>query len=216
MKLVITMSRRFGTGASIIATELSKRLDIPVYDKAYIEEQLNDRMYESEAEAIRKLAEHPCIILGRCASDILKDKMNVLNIFVCADKEDRIRRIMEKENLDYNGAKERVETTDEERASYYYEHTGKSYGKIYKLKMNQFRDVLKQEQGGKSYDAIIYVGEYDGLPIFTFTASHKRDDLESPSKEYRNVIKKGILETYANLTVDDVERYFLDCENNNK
>ena len=28
MKLVITMSRRFGTGASIIATELSKRLDI--------------------------------------------------------------------------------------------------------------------------------------------------------------------------------------------
>ena len=26
MKLVITMSRRFGTGASIIATELSKRL----------------------------------------------------------------------------------------------------------------------------------------------------------------------------------------------
>ena len=96
MKLVITMSRRFGTGASIIATELSKRLDIPVYDKAYIEEQLNDRMYESEAEAIRKLAEHPCIILGRCASDILKDKMNVLNIFVCADKEDRIRRIMEK------------------------------------------------------------------------------------------------------------------------
>ena len=130
MKLVITMSRRFGTGASIIATELSKRLDIPVYDKAYIEEQLNDRMYESEAEAIRKLAEHPCIILGRCASDILKDKMNVLNIFVCADKEDRIRRIMEKENLDYNGAKERVETTDEERASYYYEHTGKTWGDV--------------------------------------------------------------------------------------
>ena len=28
MKLVITMSRRFGTGASIIATELSKRLEI--------------------------------------------------------------------------------------------------------------------------------------------------------------------------------------------
>ena len=36
MKLVITMSRRFGTGASVIANELSKRLDIPVYDKAYV------------------------------------------------------------------------------------------------------------------------------------------------------------------------------------
>ena len=36
MKLVITMSRRFGTGASIIASELSERLGVPVYDKAYI------------------------------------------------------------------------------------------------------------------------------------------------------------------------------------
>ena len=59
MKLVITMSRRFGTGASIIASELSERLGVPVYDKAYIEEKLNDHEYESEAEAIRKLAEKP-------------------------------------------------------------------------------------------------------------------------------------------------------------
>ena len=99
MKLVITMSRRFGTGASIIAKELSERLNIPVYDKAYIEEKIHDHMYESEAEAIRRLAEQPCIILGRCASDILRDRMNVLNIFVCADKEDRIRRIMDKYSL---------------------------------------------------------------------------------------------------------------------
>ena len=114
MKLVITMSRRFGTGASIIAEELSKRLDIPVYDKAYIEEKLSDHKYESEAEAIRKLAESPCIILGRCASDILKDRMNVLNIYVSAAKEDRIQRIMKKENLDHDAAKEKVEHTDEE------------------------------------------------------------------------------------------------------
>ena len=120
MKLVITMSRRFGTGASIIAEELSKRLDIPVYDKAYIEEKLSDHKYESEAEAIRKLAENPCIILGRCASDILKDRMNVLNIYVSAAKEDRIQRIMKKENLDHDAAKEKVEHTDEERADDYH------------------------------------------------------------------------------------------------
>ena len=44
MKLVITMSRRFGTGASIIASELSERLGVPVYDKAYIEEKINDHV----------------------------------------------------------------------------------------------------------------------------------------------------------------------------
>ena len=94
MKLVITMSRKYGTGASLIAKELSERLGIPVYDKAYIEEQLSGHKYESEAEAIRKLSEQPCIILGRCASDILKGRLDVFNIFIRADKEDRIRRIM--------------------------------------------------------------------------------------------------------------------------
>ncbi len=87
-------------------------------------------MYDSEAEAIRNLAEKPCIILGRCASDILKDRMNVLNIFVCADKEDRIKRIMKLEDLSYEDAKEKIDKTDEQRASYYYEHTGKTWGDV--------------------------------------------------------------------------------------
>ena len=143
MKLVITMSQRFGTGASIIAEELSKRLDIPVYDKAYIEEQLHDHMYESEAEAIRKLAETPCIILGRCASDILKDRMNVLNIFVCADREDRIQRIMAKDSLTYDEARKKVKKTDEERASYYYEHTGKTWGDV-----NDYHMILDTSELG--------------------------------------------------------------------
>lgn len=130
MKLVITMSRRFGTGASIIAAELSRRLEIPVYDRAYIEQQLNDHLYESEAEAIRRLAEKPCIILGRCASDILKDRMNVLNIFVCADKKDRIERIMKLEGLSREDAEYKIDETDAQRAMYYYEHTGKTWGDV--------------------------------------------------------------------------------------
>ena len=86
MKLVITMSRRYGTGASVIAEELSKRLGIPVYDKVNVEQELSRNTYESEVEAIKGLAQKPCIILGRCASEILKDRLNVFNIYVCADK----------------------------------------------------------------------------------------------------------------------------------
>ena len=70
MNLVITISRRFGTGASLIAQELSEKLGVPVYDKAYIEHELDDDSYATEAEVIKGLAEHPCIILGRCASEI--------------------------------------------------------------------------------------------------------------------------------------------------
>lgn len=80
MNLVITMSRRFGTGASIIAKELSERLHIPVYDKDDVEHGMRENAFESEADAIRELAKQPCIIIGRCASEFLKDKSNVINI----------------------------------------------------------------------------------------------------------------------------------------
>lgn len=109
MKLVITMSRRYGTGASMIAKELSEQLGIPVYDKVNVEEELSKNTYESEVEVIRQLAKEPCIILGRCASEILKDQRNVFSIYVCADKEDRIRRIMKIENLPYEDAKAEIE-----------------------------------------------------------------------------------------------------------
>ena len=109
MNLVITMSRRFGTGASIIAKELSERLHIPVYDKDDVEHGMRENAFESEADAIRELAKQPCIIIGRCASEFLKDKSNVINIYVCADKEDRIKRIMK---------------------LYYYKNTGKTWGDV--------------------------------------------------------------------------------------
>ncbi len=101
MGLVITMSRRYGTGASTIAKELSERLELPVYDKVDVEQEVRKNAFETEAEAIRELAEEPCIILGRCASEILKDQSNVFNIYVCAEKEDRIHRVMERDSLSY-------------------------------------------------------------------------------------------------------------------
>ncbi len=130
MKLVITMSRRYGTGASQIAEGLSRRLHIPVYDKAIVKERMDGDSYESEASVIRELAKEPCIILGRCASEILKDKRNVFNIYICADKEDRIRRIMELENCTYEEAKMKLKQTDSERSAYYHEHTGKAWGDV--------------------------------------------------------------------------------------
>ncbi len=159
MKLVITMSRRFGTGASIIASELSERLGVPVYDKAYIEEKLNDHEYESEAEAIRKLAEKPCIILGRCASDILKDRMNVLNIFVCADKEDRILRIMQKRSSGSRQCqRESGKRLTKERAAYYYDHTGKTWGDV-----NDYHMILDTSELGVENCADILMHYFEKL-----------------------------------------------------
>ena len=120
MNLVITMSRRFGTGASIIAKELSERLHIPVYDKDDVEHGMRENAFESEADAI----------IGRCASEFLKDKSNVINIYVCADKEDRIKRIMKLFSLTREAAEVMLEETDKQRAEYYYKNTGKTWGDV--------------------------------------------------------------------------------------
>ena len=111
MGLVITMSRRYGTGASTIAKELSERLGLPVYDKVNVEQEVRKNAFETEAEAIRELAEKPCI-------------------YVCAEKEDRIHRVMEKDGLSYEEAVKRIEETDAEREKYYYQHTGRTWGDV--------------------------------------------------------------------------------------
>jgi len=143
MKLVITMSRRYGTGASKIARDLADRLEIPLYNKEYFETALEQRVYESESDAIRELAKEPCIILGRCACEILKDRKNVLNVYVTAEREDRIRRVMELFSLDYEEAKEFMEKNDKARADYYHEHTGKAWGDV-----NDYHLILDRSELG--------------------------------------------------------------------
>ena len=88
-----------------------------------------------------------------------------------------------------------------------YEHSGKSYGKMYKIKMSQFKDVLAQEQRCKLYDATIYVGVKDNLPIFTFTSSHKLNNITLPSKEYCSVIEKGLYKLF-DIDRETIYNYF--------
>lgn len=90
-----------------------------------------------------------------------------------------------------------------------YEAEGESYGKIYKIKMNQFIGVLEQEQKCRLYDAIIMVDTIDGAPIFSFTSLHKLNDrLNKPSNRYIETIKSGILDTYPDLDAKKLEHYF--------
>lgn len=160
MNLVITMSRRFGTGASVIAQELSEKLGIPVYDRAYIEHELEDDSYADEAGVIRELADQSCIILGRCASEILKDRSNVFNIYISADKEDRIRRIMGKENLSYEEARRMLEQNDRARSEYYYQHTGKVWGDV-----NNYHMILDTSQLGTENCAGILIKYFQKVEI---------------------------------------------------
>ena len=61
---------------------------------------LTNRVIYTQYEVINQMAEKsPCVIIGRSANYILKDRDNVLNIFIYAPKDVRVRSIMEQDHV---------------------------------------------------------------------------------------------------------------------
>ena len=77
---------------------------------------------------VRKLAENSCIIIGRGACEALKGNKNVVNIFIHADLEERVKRCMVKESIDEKAARIRVKEVDSERISFFEQNTGSAWG----------------------------------------------------------------------------------------
>lgn len=90
---------------------------------------LDDRAYLAQAEVIRKVAdEGPCIIVGRCADYILKERTDVTHFFICADTESRCERVMQYEHITSAKALEQINKGDKSRANYYNYHTDSKWG----------------------------------------------------------------------------------------
>ena len=93
----------------------------------------------AQFDAIKKIAdEGPCILVGRCADYALESYDNVVNVFIHADLDARIRRIARIYNLTDAKAKDMIIKTDKKRASYYNYYTNKEWGnaKGYDLCLN--------------------------------------------------------------------------------
>lgn len=90
---------------------------------------LNEQVYELQTEIIRKLAERgSCVIVGRCADYVLKDYGNCIDVFICADKEERIKRIAKRYDMSERKAVDKIAKVDRERRYYYESHTGMEWG----------------------------------------------------------------------------------------
>ena len=100
---------------------------------------LNDKLFISQTEVIREAAkEGACVFIGRCADFVLKDEENILNVFVRADMDFRIGRIMEAESCNAKTAADIITKSDKKRAKYYNFYTQKRWGAIdsYDLVLN--------------------------------------------------------------------------------
>lgn len=90
---------------------------------------LNMQVTAAQFETIRTLAERGnCIFIGRCADYILRNREDVLRIFIMGELEARIKTMMARRDLSYEQAKRLVREVDKDRSSYYKYHTDQIWG----------------------------------------------------------------------------------------
>ena len=88
-----------------------------------------DALFKVQSDVIRKLAaEKSCLFVGRCADYILREHPRCANIFISADKEMRVARLCESNNITNSEAEELIARTDKRRAEYYNYYSYKTWG----------------------------------------------------------------------------------------
>ncbi|MBR1863789.1 MAG: cytidylate kinase-like family protein [Ruminococcus sp.] len=92
---------------------------------------ITERIFAAETQVVMELAgKEPCVIVGRCADFILKNKVKTLNVFIYASEEKRLETAMgEKHNIPAEEAKPLLKKYDKKRSSYYNANTNKEWGR---------------------------------------------------------------------------------------
>ena len=97
----------------------------------YLEMPLNHRIFLAQFDTIRRIAdEGPCVIVGRCADYVLRDHENVLNVFIKASIDERVKRISRLYDLDPMKAEETIRKADKQRATYYNYYATGTWGDV--------------------------------------------------------------------------------------
>ena len=109
-------------------TDLNINAPSILYD-LYLSTNVVTQAVIAQEKVIRKIADKgTCVIVGRASDYILRDYDNVLNIFIYATDNFKIKNIMEMYGDDEKAALENIRKTDNARAAYYRNISSKKWG----------------------------------------------------------------------------------------
>ncbi len=92
---------------------------------------LNDRLFLIQSGIIRTIADQgPAVIVGRCSDYVLMDYTRCVNIFIFADIETKIKRVMQRKNVSEKEAAQLALISDKRRATYYNYYSDRRWGKM--------------------------------------------------------------------------------------
>ena len=110
--------------------------------KAYCTNEL--AMFQTQSKIISQLSRQgSCIFVDRCADYMPRNQPNVFRVFVHADKQGRVRRVVE----DYGVvgaayASGLIDAIDRNRAAYYHKYTQRTWGESSNYGMTLSSDEL--------------------------------------------------------------------------
>lgn len=96
----------------------------------YMDVPVGQKVFLAQFDAIKKIAENEsCVIVGRCADYALEEYRNVFNVFVHADRDARIKRVMERDNVQKEAdVWDMINKSDKRRSNYYNYYSNKKWG----------------------------------------------------------------------------------------
>lgn len=89
---------------------------------------MSDFIFCIQRQVILKLAEQPCVIVGRGADYILRDRDDCFNVFIHADMQSRAERIVRLYGESEKKPEQRLADKDKKRKIYYKHYTDREWG----------------------------------------------------------------------------------------
>lgn len=115
---------------------------------------VQDAMYNLQSGVIRSLAEQEsCVIVGRCADYVLKGRKDTISVFIYADIDYRVSRIMRQNSVSEKEALSKIRKVDKARSYYYNYYTDQNWSSMgsYDVSLNSSKlgidgciDILKK------------------------------------------------------------------------
>ena len=94
-----------------------------------IEMNTSDNLFAIQSNIIKEIAQKGnCVIVGRCANQVLDEEKDVLKVFLHADKDFRVANVAEQNNMILKDAEALVKKLDKKRAAYYNFFTSGTWG----------------------------------------------------------------------------------------
>ena len=91
--------------------------------------RLNMQVVSAQFDAIREIASKgDCIFVGRCADYILRDRSDLVSVFILGDMDERLKCLERRQGLDVAAARKKIKEVDKDRSSFYKYYSDQVWG----------------------------------------------------------------------------------------